>query len=123
MRRVSIPITVWVVGVALAIGCDEPDPEPDPYSERVRADVEACQDALDELAVCGSDPDCQPSADPTTAPFSLRVVIGCAAAACAGLSGAEADQCRYDAMVVPGSACAEARELCRAGGDASTWLE
>lgn len=121
MRGVTLTSVGALALVAGLAGCDSPA-EPDPYAERVQADIAACAEALDELASCGPEPDCQPSSDPATAPFSLRILINCAASACAGLSGAEADQCRFDAMVSPGPSCADARDLCRDGGELSSWL-
>jgi hypothetical protein len=101
---------------------DSAEYTPDPYVERVRADIEACRAALDEYAACGPTAECLPSGVPGVAPFSLRVLLNCAASACAGKSGQEGHQCRYEAMLYSGNFCAEAQRLCDRGDELETWL-
>ncbi|EDM77891.1 hypothetical protein PPSIR1_01652 [Plesiocystis pacifica SIR-1] len=103
----------------LGPACDE-EPEPDPYAERVRADIEACQAALLELAHCGPEPECFPNVS-MDIPFSLEVLAGCAISACAAESPEEVDQCRYEVATIPGPTCAAARSLCEFGDLEDSW--
>ncbi|WP_146659496.1 hypothetical protein [Enhygromyxa salina] len=102
--------------------CDSPDSDPDPLAEGVRVDTASCRSAMGELAACGPTADCRPDDDPESAPLSLRVLIDCAAAACAGVAADEIDQCRFDAMLFPGPTCDVARKLCEEGDDPAAWL-
>jgi hypothetical protein len=118
MRRTAI----WflVATLACAGACDSPTP--DHYAEQVRADIEGCREMLDELAACGPTADCFPLVEPGVTPFSYRVLRNCAASACAGLSGDQGHQCRFEAMLYPGTYCVEAKVLCAHGDDAETWV-